>query len=272
VLTISGAVIGTLSQQLTVWNVVETSSWLPRGLGFVSGAALGLAAYFTKEIFSPDPEGRAVRARAVAEALKSESYLLATAAPPYDKPLSTEELFSKPEKVKKYVENVMPVVITPQQKIERILTVPMSVSDYVKERVDDQISYYGRQAGVNAKKAAIGRRLSLMFGAIAVLLGIVAARYPSIAAWVAVIGTITGAIAARQYAGRYQFLIVSYQAAASRLEAMKARWEIERKTQAGNAADYKFILAVEEVISAENSAWMAEWSKTERSNAGSTSG
>src|SRR5690242_2842164 len=77
-LSIGGAIIGTLSQQFIVLNPALASSWLTRGLGFISAIALALAAYFTKEIFSPDPEGRAVRARAVAEALKSESYRLAT--------------------------------------------------------------------------------------------------------------------------------------------------------------------------------------------------
>jgi hypothetical protein len=92
-------------------------------------------------------------------------------------------------------------------------------------------------------------------------LGLLAATYASVAGWVAVIGTITAAIAARQYSGRYQFLIVSYQAVAEKLEWLKTRWEIERRTQPATAADHKLILACEEAISTENSAWMAEWTK-----------
>lgn len=260
-LSIGGAIIGTLSQQLIVWNVADAASWLTRGLGFISAIALALAAYFTKEIFSPDPEGRAVRARAVAEALKSESYRLATGAPPYDVGLTTEQLFAKPESLKEVAKNVPPVTTTDEQKVEKIISVPMSMDDYAEHRVKDQIGYYTRQAMANAKKVARGRQISLVLGAISVVLGIVAAKYASIAGWIAVIGTITAAVAARQYAGRYQFLIVSYQANAERLEGLKARWEIERKTQAGNAADHKFIVAVEEAISTENSAWMAEWTK-----------
>jgi len=260
VLSISGAIIGTLSQQLPVWNLAEPSSWLTRGLGLLSGAALGLAAFFGKEIFSPDPEGRAVRARAAAEAFKSQAYLLATGAPPYDAITTPEELFSKPEKVKKAVENLAPVTITDAQKIEKLPTAPMSMEEYVRARVDDQVDYYRKAAATNAKKVATGRRLSLILGAIAVVLGILATTRASLAGWVAVIGTITAAIAARQYAGRYQFLIVSYQAVAEKLEGLKARWEIERKLQSG--ADHQFILACEEAISAENSAWMAEWTKS----------
>ena len=257
-LSIGGAILGTLSQQLTLWN---TSSWLSRGGGFISGAALGLAAYFAKEIFSPDPEGRAVRARAAAEAFKSDAYSLAAGVPPYDTATTTEELFAKTEQVKNGIANLAPLTITAEEKIDRIPSLPMSIDDYIKQRVDDQINYYSRAAAVNSKKVAVGRRLSFILGAVAVLLGLMAATYASVAGWVAVIGTITAAIAARQYSGRYQFLIVSYQAVAEKLEWLKTRWEIERTTQSGTTADYKLILACEEAISTENSAWMAEWTK-----------
>ena len=261
VLSIGGAVIGTLSQQLVVWNVASVSSWLVRGLGFVSAAALVLAAFFTKEIFSPDPEARAVRARAAAEAFKSQAYLLATGAPPYEAITTPEELFARPQRVQQAVENLAPLTITEAQKIERSPSVPMSMDEYVKQRVDDQIEFYSRSADANTQKVAKTRRLSVILGALAAVLGIVATTYASVAGWVAVIGTITAAIAARQYAGRYQFLIVSYRAAAEKLEGLKARWEVERKIQAGAAADQKFIQACEQAISTENSAWMAEWTK-----------
>lgn len=259
-LSIGGAVIGTLSQQLVVWNMAPPTSWLVRGLGFVSAAALVLAAFFTREIFSPDPEGRAVRARAAAEAFKSQAYLLATGAPPYDAVTTPDDLFQKPERVKQAVENLAPLTITEARKVERIPSVPMSMEEYVKQRVDDQIDYYSRSAIANTEKVAKSRLFSLILGGVAAVLGIVAATYSSVAGWVAVIGTLTAAIAARQYSGRYQFLIVSYRAVAEKLEGLKARWEIERK-QNGAAANQKFIQACEEAISAENSAWMAEWIK-----------
>jgi SMODS and SLOG-associating 2TM effector domain 1 len=263
-LSIGGAILGTLSQQLTVWNLGGPSSWWSRSVGFISGAALGLAAYFAKEIFSPDPEGKAVRARAAAEAFKSDAYLLAAGVPPYDTAATTEELFAKTEQVKKGVASLAPVTITVEEKIDRMPSIPMSIDDYIKQRVDDQIGYYSRAAAANSKKVAVGRRLSFILGAVAVVLGLVSATYASVAGWVAVIGTITAAIAARQYSGRYQFLIVSYHAVAEKLEWLKTRWEIERKTQGGTAPHHKFILACEEAISTENSAWMAEWTKKDK--------
>lgn len=258
-LSIGGALVGTLSQQFVVWNLAPSTSWLVRGLGFVGAAALVLAAFFSREIFGTDPEGRAVRARAAAEAFKSQAYLLATGAPPYDA-MRPEDLFEKPVILNMAVENVAPLTITDAEKADGLPSLPMSMEEYVKQRVDDQITYYSRSAIVNTEKVANSRMLSLMLGAVAALLGIVAGTYASVAGWVAVIGTITAAIAARQYAGRYQFLIISYRAVAQKLEALKVRWEIER-TQNATAANEKFIEACEEAISVENSAWMAEWTK-----------
>jgi len=258
-LSIGGAILGTLSQQMEVWKITPKAPWVGPGLGFLSGAALGLAAYFTKEVFSPDPEARAVRARSAAEAFKSEAYLLAAGAPPYGAATTTDGLFVRTEKVKKAIENLAPVTITPEQKLEGLPSIPMSVEDYIKQRVDQQINqYYLPQANANAKKVAFGRKLSLFLGALAVLLGLMSARFASVAGWVAVIGTITAAIAARQYSGRYQFLIVTNQATAQRLDWLKTRWEIERKSQPGAEPQNRFILACEEAISVENSSWMAE--------------
>jgi hypothetical protein len=258
-LSISGAVLGTLSQQLPIWGLGTTDSLSSRGLGILSGIALGLVAFLTKEIFSPDPEGKAVRSRAAAEALKSQAYLMATRVPPYDPASTATDPFAKPDRVKKAVEHLPSVTLTPAQMLERIISAPMAIEDYVKQRVVDQIDYYTSAAITNEKKVAKGRLLSMVFGAAGVVLGIVAVRYSSAAAWVAVIGTITAAIAAQQYSGRYQFLILTYQAARQELYNLHNRWEGDRKKDP--AADQKLILGAEQVITAENTAWMAEWTR-----------
>jgi hypothetical protein len=261
-LSIGGAILGTLSQQLEVWKLTGRAPWMGPMLGFLSGTALGLAAYFTRQALSPDPEDRAVRARSAAEAFKSEAYLLAVGAPPYDAATTADELLIRTEKVKKAIENLASTTITPEQKLAGLPSAPMSVEDYINLRVNQQINqYYLPEVEANTKKIAGGRKLSLALGALAVLLGLLSARFASVAGWIAVIGTITAAIAARQYAGRYQFLVVSYQATVERLESLKTRWEIERKSQVGTEPQNRFILACEEAISIENSAWMAEWTK-----------
>jgi hypothetical protein len=93
-----------------------------------------------------------------------------------------------------------------------------------------------------------------------VVLGLLSSKYASIAGWLAVIGTLTAAIAARQYSGRYQFLVISYQATIERLKWLKTEWALESKADP-TAAGKALIVAVEETISTENSGWMAEFTK-----------
>lgn len=262
VLSISGAVLGTLCQQADNWQIAGLPTWGAATLGVLSGAALGLAAYFTKEVLSPEPEAAAVRTRAAAEAFKREAYLLSTGVPPYGDAISADGLLAKANQIRAGVENIPPAAITSAQQQDGMPAAGMSVDDYVKQRLDQQVDeYYVPQARINAQKLALGRRITFVLGAIAVLLGLWSARSASVAGWVAVIGTMTAAIAARQYAGRYQFLIVTYQATTDRLQWLKTKWELDGKNQPGDDARNAFILASEGAIATENSAWMAEWTR-----------
>ena len=67
-LSIGGALLGTLAKQVDSWRIGAWPTWLPPALGVLGGVALGLAGYFTKELLSPGPEAKAIRARAAAEA------------------------------------------------------------------------------------------------------------------------------------------------------------------------------------------------------------
>ena len=259
--SILGAVIGTLSQQLNLWNLVHGPQWLPSTLGIISGAALGLAAYFTREALSPDAETKAARARAAAEGFKSEAFLIAAVAPPYDVATTTDDLFARTSKVTAAVDNLARQTITTEQGLKGIPTEPLSAEAYIKARVDDQIDgFYVPRAREFEKKLANGKFLILGLGTIAVLLGLGSTKYASFAGWIAVIGTLTAAIAARHYAARYQFLIVTYQATAERLRRLKTEWQLARNTDPV-AADKRLVVACEETISSENTGWMAEFTK-----------
>jgi hypothetical protein len=261
-LSIGGAVLGTLAKQVDSWKIATWPAWLPPTLGVLGGVALGLAGYFTKELLSPGPEARAVRARAAAEAFKSNAYLMATATPPYASATNADELLAKSREIRASVEDLAPLAITSAQESEGLPSAPMSADDYVRQRVVQQVEeFYIPKVRANAKKLAIGRRLSFALGALAVVLGLWSAKSASVAGWVAVIGAITAAIAARQYAERYQFLSVSYQATADRLKWLKTKWELDSNGLSAVDAQHAFIRACEDAISTENSAWMAEWTR-----------
>ncbi len=261
-LSIGGALLGMLAKQVDSWKIASWPAWLPPALGVLGGVALGLAGYFTKELLSPGPEAKAVRARAAAEAFKSNAYLLAIGAPPYATATSPDDLLAKSKEIRAGVDDLAPLAISGAQESDGMPSVPMSVDDYVRQRVVQQVEeFYLPKIRMNAKRLALGRHSSLILGAAAVVLGIWSAKSASVAGWVAVIGAITAVIAARQYAERYQFLSVSYQATADRLKWLKTKWELDPTAQTNVEAQRAFIVACEDAISTENSAWMAEWTK-----------
>lgn len=258
-LGIAGAVVGVLgAQQWIPWDRLWPP--LPKALGVASAALLALAAYFSKEILDLDCEGRWLRARAVAEAFKREAYLLLTRTPPYDGDISLTHVGETIGP--KLPEDMEYERLTPEQKRESLPSSALSVDDYVRDRVEGQINnYYEPRAEANRAVARKIKNVTRALGALAVILGILGFVWVGIPAFVAVITTVSAALAAYLYAGRYQYLAVSYTATARKLEGLRVAWQVSGKTDADAAERNKFILGCEEVIAAENGAWMAEWTK-----------
>ncbi len=262
VLSITGAILGTLCQQSTGWGLaVNKFSWLPNFFGILSAIALGLAAYFGKELLDPEKERNWVRARSMAESLKAEAHLFAVNAHPYDKADAIDQLFARTEDLLESVDNLKTKTLSEEKKRKGIIPVNISSDQYIKIRVNDQIeNFYYPKSSEHEKTVDRGKWISLILGVLAVVFGAVGATGWT-AAWVAVVTTITLAISAYLYAGRYQYLVISYQATARRLEMLRSRWQASGKTDANIEERNQFILDCEEAISVENSAWMAEWTK-----------
>jgi hypothetical protein len=79
------------------------------------------------------------------------------------------------------------------------------------------------------------------------------------AGWIAALATLTAAVTGYVYAGRYQYLIVSYQATATQLRTLKTRWQVLVDRGADAAERDRVIRDFESALSVENSAWMARW-------------
>lgn len=257
-LGIAGGVVGVLSsQQWIPWGGLWPP--LPKALGAAGGILLGLAAYFSKEILSPDGEGRWIRARAAAEAFKREAYLLLARAPPYDGAVVTLE---RADEITKAVEGVKYGRLGAEQKRESMPDAPLTVDDYIRVRVKEQLeNFYGPAAEKNWAVAQKVKTVTTALGALALALGFLGFLWVGIPAFAAVVTTVSASLAAYLYAGRYQYLAVSYLATAQKLEGMRAAWEVSGKTDADTAERNRFILDCESVIAAESGAWMAEWTK-----------
>lgn len=257
-LGIAGGVAGVLSsQQWIPWGGIWPP--LPKALGAAGAVLLGLAAYFSKEILSPEDEGRWIRARAASEAFKREAYLLLARVPPYDGPVVT---LDRANEITSAVEGVRCERLSPELKRESMPAAPLSVGDYIRVRVGEQVEkFYEPAAEKNWAVARKVKAVTVALGALSVVLGALGFLWVGVPAFAAVVTTLSASLAAYLYAGRYQYLAVSYLATAQKLEGLRAAWEVSGKTDADAAERNRFILDCEAVFSAESGAWMAEWTK-----------
>ncbi|HEX8285623.1 MAG TPA: SLATT domain-containing protein [Pyrinomonadaceae bacterium] len=256
---VAGAVLGALSTPGAVpaaWTAAfEHWAKPPASFGVVGGVLLGLAAFFTREMLSPERESRLMRARAAAEAFKRESFLMAAKAPPYDGEITPASL-DRAKDILASTGGMEEVPLAGEKRRERMPRAPMPVEAYVAARLDEQMNYYRSKAGRHRRVVRLVGYATVLLGALAVVLGYLGG--PS-GVWLAVITSVSASLAAYLYARRLQYLVVSYLAAARNLEALRATWGTSGKTDADTADRNQFILDCEKILSAENTAWIAEW-------------
>lgn len=267
-LGIAGAVLGTLSAPNAVpWLAGwDGSGKLHAALGLAGGILLGLAAFFSREVLSPERESRWVRSRAAAEAFKREGYMLAAKAPPYDGPITGASL-ERGKGILASVGDMQEEPVAEEKRTEGMPGCPVSVDEYLASRLEEQMKYYRRRAGEHTVVVGRIRNLTVLLGAVAVVLGVLGG---AATVWLAVITTVTASLAAYLYANRLQYLAVSYLATARNLEALRAGWRTSGKTEADTAERNQFILDCEGILSAENNSWLTEWARKDNAPAGAS--
>lgn len=265
---IGGAVLGTLSAPNAFpWPAAwDNSGRLRAALGLAGGILLGLAAFFSREILSPERESSWVRSRAAAEAFKREGYLLAAKAPPYDGPITSASL-GRAKEILASMGDMQEEPVAEEKRLEQIPRCPMTVEEYTTSRLEDQMKYFRRRAGQHAIVVGRVRNLTILLGAVAVVLGV---QGGAAGVWLAVITTVTASLAAYLYANRLQYLAVSYLATARNLEAVRAGWRTSGKAEADAAERNQFILDCEGILSAENKSWISEWARKDSAPAGAS--
>ena len=268
----SEAAVGS-SAAIVTWNTLNILGEDFSTIGLLGAVFLMSAAYLSKEIVGGERQEARIQARAAAEALKSEVYLYAMQAAPYDTETAEEELLKKWQSLEESMARVA-AEPTPSKRSGRTLPARgMSASDYVSQRLNSQIDpekgYYWRSVRKNNKSVRNFQWIGLCLAWLSAVLGIlVAAGVGSLATWVAVVTTVSGTIAAYFQAGRYEQLSLSYAATARRLAHTLARWEL--RTSAGTPVREAAALAAscEAIMSAENQGWMAQWFQGEEPGKG----
>lgn len=257
---VAGGALGALSTEGAV-PAAWRAAWAHWDkLDVAGGILLGLAALATREMLSPERERRWVRTRAAAEAFKREAYLMAAKAPPYDGVIVPASL-ERAEDIRATIGETQEASVGEEKKREGLPRSPMSVDEYVRHRLNEQMTYYRAKAGRHRDVVGRVRAATLLLGALAVALGVLGSRGVPAGVWLAVITAVTTSLAAYLYARRLQYLVVSFLAAARGLEALRAAWDISGRTDADTDERNQLILDCEKILSAENSSWIAEWGR-----------
>ena len=250
-LTVGGTAIGALSPLLAV----PANSLLTKVLPWVAAVSLGIAAYLTSQLLSESERQAWAKARAVAEALKSESYKYLTAAPPYDAPNAAQLLGRRVEELQRVLPGILPEQIPAEESARGMPEGPMTVSDYSDKRIREQIANYYRPAIVRHRAAlSQAKTVVLAVGIVAVVLS---AGVATIGSWAAaglgIVTTAAATLGAWFQSGRHQQIALNYQAAITKLELLLAG---DRTT---GLAEKQLVVEAEAVFQAEHAAWLAEW-------------
>lgn len=257
-LGIAGAVFGLLATQ------TSEPPALARGLAAASAVVLGLAAYLTKEALDAGLERQWVLARSLAEALKSEAFKFMAKVPPYDGADRDSLLSTKARDLLGDTVIGVPLQLTVEEKRKGLPSNWLDMEAYLTARVCEQLdNFYEPKAAENQRMVGRLRLAVQLLGGLGVVLGGLGAALEAakwMAGWVAVMVTISGAIVAFLFAGRFQHLTQSYELTARRLRWLLDDWRrvpvAEQVTRSGG-----FVDDFEDVISIENKHWVAEWQK-----------
>ncbi len=253
-LTVASAILTTLASQ--------TLSWSPSGskvLALSAGVTVGLVPVVRSRL-GRDAVSRWTRARAVSEELKAEVYRFLAGVAPFREVDREAQLVQRTQQVLDeagdllaYTAGVVPVV--------REVPPVHDVDSYVRGRLEPQIQWYRGRSARLSRQLAAARLAELCLGLVGVVLGAAAAVWSvdAIAAWVAVVTTLTAALTAHVAASRWEYQLVEYLRTANELNRLRGEWLSASVAAHDEAAEDGLVERCEHVVSIQNDGWMAKW-------------
>jgi hypothetical protein len=250
VLTMIGTTLATLGP--------FAGSGAGRVVPMLGAAALALATYFGKQLLDTKHEEKWTRARAAAEAYKSEAQKYLVQTPPYDGANRTARLKARMDDVAKVTKDIVADDIPPDRMTKDIPQAPWTISDYLTKRLNQQVTWYRDKAKAHSEAMATGRTIALSLGGLSVLLSAVTgATTQGATLSAAVLGIVTtagGAIGAYFQAGHYEALALRYRETAEALRSLEA--DFKSSTTPQSPGD--LVSTAEAIMQAENAAWLTE--------------
>lgn len=147
-------------------------------------------------------------------------------------------------------------------------TTSLSPTDYIKNRVEDQINWYNRKSALNKKHYHMLQFCVILCGALIPLLIGYSDNFPAIKYIVGVLGVIIAVAEGLQNLKKYKENWLAYRNAAEALTREKILFQHQIGEFSDEPYDFKtFVFKAEQIMAGENSGWLTMLGKKDRSSA-----
>jgi hypothetical protein len=230
-----------------------------RWVGACGVFALLAVAVLSRKFLQPDEARKWQRSRCVSEGIKSEIYAYRAGAAPYVGEHALEQLRTKVGNIVDWAQDMagevdvgpMPQPVPP----------PLNEELYLQRRVARQIERYCEYATTSARRALLFHWIQIGLVVLTAGLGaavtIFSAHEVMLGAWIAVLTTMVGGVAAYAAGSRYELRATTALAVVHELQDLVEGWRASGE-RAPSPEWSEFVRACEEVISADSRSWMAK--------------
>jgi len=261
-LAVASAVLTTLATQTATLTTAGG-----RVLALAAGVTVGLVPVVRSRL-GRDAVSRWTRARAVSEELKAECYRFLAGVAPYR---GTDRQTRLAERTRRVQDAAADLVVDTAgiSAVKRDVPPVTDVPSYVDHRIVPQIGWYRSRSTGLARRLALARQLELGLAVVGVLLAATASTWSAgdVAAWVAVVTTLTAALSSHVAASRWEYQLVEYLRTAEELNRLREEWVAQHATGLAiddDGAEDRLVEHCEHVVSIQNDGWMAKWTADAR--------
>jgi hypothetical protein len=230
-------------------------------LSFAAALAAGLAAIPVLRTTQTERETQQIRARATAEAIKSECFRYAAGAKPYSgavgRAQADRELRQRIEELNQQAaedEAVWQEAPSSGAPDQRKPPLPMTMEWYNEKRLRDQIRWYQMRQADHQRAIGWLRGIGIACAGASVSLGVAGGitRGVVLTPWIGFMTTLSASVAAFGLLDRRKFLGATYSTRQSRLRAIEALARDEQMPLP------ELVQQTEELLQAEHAAWVRE--------------
>jgi hypothetical protein len=239
---------------------VTGNSGLGKGLAFAAAVIAAAIPVIGREILSADSEARWIRARATAEAIKSECFRFAAQIGDYASSAAKSAFVERRNALAEPAERTGLTPLgdpIPKEGDAPCPPVPLTAPWYMENRLGEQMRYYAKGQADNEQAAARLRAFSFASAIAAAILGVAGSNFGQerFAPWIGVLTTITVAIMAYGLLDRRQYLAATYGAMATRLSRIKEMFSD------ATVDLVSLVTTTEDVLQSEHAAWTEQLTK-----------